>query len=645
MGLQVDRWRWLAATALLCILVGRVAGEPAPRIRVAVVAVHDSRLLTLCPVVGQHVAVADIGVSGRGVDVTVTRGPSGFQSINLLESNRMGVLLPLPEPQEGLQSDEPLERLAVDAEVRRLVEAQFRKRGRYSVAESLDQADLVFIVESYYLPLALGTARFPARPRPPVVPLTKPTAERIFSETENEWARRQWNYDSVPSPKSPRSPGPTFEFGLVAPDEWAPGWRQASVAIVVPAAIYTEHKGRGGELASGRLWQGLATAQMPTERPRRPGEGPSQVVATKPASPEELVDQFHGRGFKLPHYLPVCGATTGLLRDLADPSGAALDESAPFPIREGGLAPTASAGAQFRSNITLVSVPVTVAWRDGRPADDLRAAEFHVFEDGVEQHIDSVESGKTPTDVAFLVDASSSMRGALAQIRSASRLIGSEIRASDRVAVVAFGSRVLLRSGFTTNRERLGVTLEELRATGGTRLYDAIALAATDVLNPTAPRSAIILFTDGVDTESRLADAAGALAAISASNVEVHVVLCPFGGRSPIAPSVAIAGQVVQGTPAVSGATVAGQERSLAFLDQLVARTGGTRHVVGSSADLRTAVAEVILSLSQQYVLRYYPRNSSLDGRYRSLRVTVDRPVDIQHARDGYLAGVLQLSR
>jgi Ca-activated chloride channel family protein len=636
------------------MLAPMLAGEPQPRERVAVVAIHDSRLLTLCPVIGKDVVVSDVAVSGMGPKATVGRAFAGFQKIELLGGQRIGAILPLPaQVQEsaasvpGIQPPAALERLAIDAEVRRVVEAQFRKRGRYSIVDSPAEADLVFLVESYYLPMALGAARFPTRPRPPEIPLpVQPTPERIFSAAENEWARRQWDYDKQPKPPlPPESPGPVFRFGVLVPDEWAPGWRQASVAIVVPAAVYRSQAGRGEELSSARLWQGLSTAPVPTERPRGPGEGPPQTLTTWGASPEELVDQFHRRGFKLPDFLPVCGATAGAIAELAVEGSPTVQGSADSRATGDAMAVRASPAAHFRSNSTLVTVPVTLAGRDGRAVDDVGPAEFHVFEDGVEQRIDSVTRGTEPADVAFLVDTSSSMRGAVEQVRTAAKAMVNEIRPSDRAAVVAFDSRILVRSAFTTDRGRLDAALGQLRTAGGTRLFDALALTAIDVLDINAARNSIVVLTDGLDTESRLADGAGALAAVGASNVEVHVMEFPFGGRSPMTPSVTIAGQTVRAAPAVRGDGPARPDPDPRFLDRLVTQTGGTMHRVESSDDLHAALAELARGLSHQYLLRYYSSNPKLDGRYRNLRVTVERPVDIVRVRKGYLAAVLVVGR
>ena len=55
--------------------------------------------------------------------------------------------------------------------------------------------------------------------------------------------------------------------------------------------------------------------------------------------------------------------------------------------------------------------------------------------------------------------------------------------------------------------------------------------------------------------------------------------------------------------------------------------------------------AEIAADIHGQYLLRYYARNDKMDGSYRSIKVTVDRPDTTVRARSGYRAGVLQAGR
>ena len=104
----------------------------------------------------------------------------------------------------------------------------------------------------------------------------------------------------------------------------------------------------------------------------------------KASSPEDLVDRFHARGAGLPDHLPVCAATSGTIRSVHDPTETVVVPAggappggmagAAGPPKPPGAAPGAAGGSaapRFRSNVTFVTVPVTVTDRNGAIVSDL----------------------------------------------------------------------------------------------------------------------------------------------------------------------------------------------------------------------------------------------------------------------------------
>lgn len=623
-------------------------GKPAPGPRVAVVAIHDSRLLTVCPVIGKDVVVSDHWLSGMEAKVTVGRASEGMQHIGLHWTKQASsdIIVPIPAPKlpgAPTSSTSPvvrgLERLAPDMPVQRLVEQQFRRHNQYAIVDSPADADVVFLVESQYVSLAAGAIKLPPDTRPTV---PRDTPERIFSDTENEWARRQWDYDKQPKPPLPPPPirpESYFVAGTVGADQSYPNWRHVSLAIAVPATTYRQHAGNGIALTAARVWQGISAAEAPRAPTR--GEKPG-VVTFKMASPGTLVDQFHDKGARHPDYLPICAASTETIPSLEYGTGP-LSERTPDTAAEPTRVVTLSPRANFRAHVTLVTVPVTVVGRDGQNVDDLLASEFHVFEDGIEQKVDRVEPGTAPAQVALLIDTSFSMRPTLERTRDAAQLLLEALRPTDRAMVVSFDRRVRVRAGPTSNRKDLQTALAQVRAAGNTRLYDALALTVLDGFNSMEDRNAIVLFTDGIDTGSQLADAAGALAAIDTSNVNVYVIRCLSSEETPGAASRALSLQEsAAGDAAAAGAVGDGPRE---FLQRLANDTGGRMYVALGDADMRPVFAQISRQLSHQYLLRYYPTNDKLDGTYREIRVTVDRPGQTLRARKGYRAGALLAGR
>src|ERR1035441_1558770 len=86
--------------------------------------------------------------------------------------------------------------------------------------------------------------------------------------------------------------------------------------------------------------------------------------------------------------------------------------------------------------------------------------------------------------------------------------------ATDHVFIVQFDLGVEIRQPLTSSRRDLRSALGrvdtpslhqlELQRGGGTLLYEAIAVAARDVMRPQTGRKALIVISDGVDTGSEI---------------------------------------------------------------------------------------------------------------------------------------------
>src|SRR6266576_590731 len=72
-----------------------------------------------------------------------------------------------------------------------------------------------------------------------------------------------------------------------------------------------------------------------------------------------------------------------------------------------------------RVSTNLVTVPVKVMDRQGRFVPDLKTAQFHLYEDGVEQEIAFFDSTDEPFTVALLLDTSDSTQFKLSSIQDA----------------------------------------------------------------------------------------------------------------------------------------------------------------------------------------------------------------------------------
>src|SRR6185503_6713942 len=159
----------------------------------------------------------------------------------------------------------------------------------------------------------------------------------------------------------------------------------------------------------------------------------------------------------------------------------------------------------IRVKTTLVNSPVLVIGRDGKFVPALRREDFEIFEDGVKQEVAYFAPVENPFTVALLIDTSRSALFDLQDIREAAIAFVEKMRPNDRALVIAFSNDVTVVAEPTSNHEALSRAISGIRPGGNTRVYDAVNSALTQQLARIEGRTALVLFTDGVDNDSRVA--------------------------------------------------------------------------------------------------------------------------------------------
>src|SRR5262249_18681810 len=86
---------------------------------------------------------------------------------------------------------------------------------------------------------------------------------------------------------------------------------------------------------------------------------------------------------------------------------------------------------------TLVSVPVIVSDRSGRYLSGLKAGDFRLYQDKVEQPVSVFDAVEEPLNVALLIDTSISTIPVLDDIKKAGERFLRELRTQDRAMIVA----------------------------------------------------------------------------------------------------------------------------------------------------------------------------------------------------------------
>lgn len=296
---------------------------------------------------------------------------------------------------------------------------------------------------------------------------------------------------------------------------------------------------------------------------------------------------------------------------------------------------------------TLITVPVIVSDRDGRYVSGLRRDDFLLTEDGVEQSITQFSNDEEPMSVAILMDTSSSDADRVPEMKEAALSFVNQLRPQDRAMVVSFNDQVYVESELTADRTALARALRLLQTGTRTQLYEAIYLTAKERLQSVNGRKAILLLSDGLDTDSP-ATQDELLRYIEESGIFLYAV--HFDPRRPYRLAVDSSGDScsIFGPRPMRLPNYAYQEpvvppeRGKEFLQQVAEITGGRFYrakQVDSQRESTTVMGQIAEELRHQYVLGYHPTNDRSDGTFRRLRVRVpNREALAVRARSGYRA-------
>ena len=275
--------------------------------------------------------------------------------------------------------------------------------------------------------------------------------------------------------------------------------------------------------------------------------------------------------------------------------------------------------ATFKSSVDLVPINAVVHDRHGRVVTTLTRWDFEVFDKGERRRIlDFQVDQRSPITVALLVDESGSMTmGArtTSARQTLARLVAELQDGRDVAGLFAFDSDLHEQQPFTVHPTALAA-VKNAQPFGTTSLYDAIAATARRFEGRPTIRRAIVVFTDGLDTSSRLtASEVSGLA--SSIDVPVYVVMTvgSFDRTQQI--------DRESTDPA----------RTTADLRDLADWTGG--NLFWASEAGSDPAREIVAELRQQYLIAI---ESSQRREWRPLDVRVRDPHLTVRARGGYFS-------
>jgi Ca-activated chloride channel family protein len=259
-----------------------------------------------------------------------------------------------------------------------------------------------------------------------------------------------------------------------------------------------------------------------------------------------------------------------------------------------------------RIRTDLVTIPVVVTDSRGHRIPNLKREDFVLADYNSAAKIDYFASGTDRVALLFALDASGSEREIFASQRQAALALFSRFGPGSRVAVLHFADYVRLSVPFTTDSGAAQAAFDSKASeSGGTAIFDGAAAAVRSFDGSSGfsmERRIVLLMSDGLDTLSstKYAEVVTAARDRGVSFYVIHFQLfTPGDGRLVPRPS------------------------SKGFRE-LAEQTGGRYFRIGDAKsaldpnpryDLAPVFEAIDNDLRGQYVLGFYPRETSRDGQ------------------------------
>ena len=299
----------------------------------------------------------------------------------------------------------------------------------------------------------------------------------------------------------------------------------------------------------------------------------------------------------------------------------------------------------MRVDVPIVNLDVDVLLdKTHQFVPGLKADNFLITEDGVEQRVQAIRMAKTPITAVMLLEFAANSYWFINDMQNASAAFFRTLQPEDYIAVATYDLRTHILCDFTNNQATIAEALQSLMIPGfsDTNEFDAL-YEMLDRLTRVEGRKYIILISSGRDTMSKIT-LDKMLAKIKATpNVTIFTI--STGGMIREMSS----GGMGMGAAARHMDYLQADNEMRTFAEM----TGGMWFAPVFQGALPDIFSQINESIRNQYVLTYRPTNQKNDGSYRKVKVyLVDqegKPLKMQDekgkpvkysviSRDGYRA-------
>ncbi len=263
---------------------------------------------------------------------------------------------------------------------------------------------------------------------------------------------------------------------------------------------------------------------------------------------------------------------------------------------------------RIQVEVNMVLVDVSVTDDKDQIVEGLTKNDFHVYEDRIEQPITVFRHEDVPVTVGLLLDASGSMYRKRQKVNAAALDFMKISNPNDQFFLIDFADEAYLEleKDFTSDVADLEDALEGVQFRSSTVLYDAIFLGLQHIKLGKYDKKVILLVTDGEDNPGPGKHYSFKQAYDSATESGAQIYCIGLLDEPP-----------------KSHFFKKKLPKAAQILTDLSDNTGGQSYFPQTLDEIGTITQKIAHDIRNQYLLGYYPTNTTRDGSWRALQVKV----------------------
>ncbi len=324
----------------------------------------------------------------------------------------------------------------------------------------------------------------------------------------------------------------------------------------------------------------------------------------------------------------------------------------------------------FGSEVSVVTVPVTVTDRKGVYVNGLEAFDFRIYDNEKPQVIDSFDVAFLPISMVICVQSSSRVEGLLPEIQKTAILFTEMVLGEfGQASLIAFDQRVRLMQDFTNDNKEIEKALKEITlGSDAVRLSDAVYNGIRMLSKrPSTHRKVIVVISESQETASEVSLGETMRTAQIMDIMVYPIRLSSIKGwltrdDKPIPPSIPPGVQARASVPGAADTPTTTMQhnvratpnvipividlvrgvKNLIFknpLELLAKGTGGKVYDPMTEDGIQRAIVGIGEDLRSQYLLTYRPNNLNDSGIFHRIEVEVSYERANVRARPGYWQG------